>query len=63
MNTMALYYDPYKNDPIVSFMSFKENYINMNEKVEKIVSRQPKALTCSKWHQMVTRAKLYHPVL
>ena len=39
MNTMALYYDPkvpYKNDPIVSFMSFNENYINMNEKVEKL---------------------------
>ena len=40
MNAMAMFYDPkvsYKNDLIIfSFMNFHENFINLNEKMEKI---------------------------
>ena len=39
MNAMTMYYDPivsYKNDLISNFMNFNENFINRNEKVEKL---------------------------
>ena len=39
MNAVAMYYDPevlYKNDLISNFMNFNENFINRNEKVEKL---------------------------
>ena len=38
MNAMAMFYDPlvsYKNSFFFSFMNFHENFINLNEKMEK----------------------------
>ena len=46
MNAMAMFYDPkvsYKNDLIIfSFMNFHENFINFNEKMEKIKKKKYK---------------------